>query len=85
MNLGYRWTLDEEAYAYLRALKPASRRQLEQTIARIAARPFTEPAYIDFDSDGEELFHLFVGRHTLIYHVDHAVRRILILEICLSP
>lgn len=77
--------IDEEPYAYLRSIKPASRRRLEREIGRLATRPFTEPSYIDFDADGEELFHLFVGRHTIIYHVDHAVRRVLIQQICPNP
>jgi mRNA-degrading endonuclease RelE of RelBE toxin-antitoxin system len=77
--------IDEEPYAHLRSLKPAQRRRLEREIARLAKRPFTEPSYIDFDADGRELFHLFIDRHTLIYHVDHAVRRILILQISLNP
>ena len=51
----------------------------------LAAHPFTEPSYIDFDSEGEELFHRFVGRHTIVYHVDHAVRRVLILQVCPNP
>ncbi len=77
--------IDEEPYAFLRSLKPTKRRPLERAIAQLAARPFTEPHFIGFDSDGEPIFHLFVGHHTLIYHVDHAVRRVLILEITLNP
>ncbi len=77
--------IDEEPYAFLRSLKPARRRPLERAITHLAARPFTEPHFIGSDAEGEPIFHFFVGRHTLIYHVDHAVRRILILQITLNP
>lgn len=77
--------LDEEPYGYLRGLRPAQRRRIERSLDLLAAQPFAEPSYIDFDSEGEELFHLFAGRHAIIYHVDHAVRRVLILQICPNP
>lgn len=82
---GYQWLLKEEAYVYLRALRRTQRRHLETVLDHLAAHPFTEPAYIDFDADGEELFHHFTGSHTVIYHVDHAVRRVLIQAICVNP
>lgn len=82
---GYRWMLDEESYDYLRGLRPAQRRRLERALDLLAAHPFSEPSYIDFDSEGEELFHRFVDRHTIIYHLDHAVRRVMVLQICPNP
>lgn len=85
MNSGYRWVLDEESYRYLCRLSPGQRRRAESALDLLAAHPFTEPSYIDFDSEGEELFHRFVGRHTIVYHVDHAVRRIWVLQICPNP
>lgn len=77
--------LDEEPYAYLRSLRPTHRRRLEGVLDSLATHPFTEPSFIEFDSDGEELFHCFAGSDTVIYHVDHAVRRVLILQICPNP
>lgn len=85
MSLGYRWVLDQEPYSYLRALRPAQRRPLEQALDSLAAHPFAEPSYIEFDSEGVEIFHRFVGRHTVIYHVEHADRRVMILQICPNP
>jgi hypothetical protein len=85
VSLVYQWLLSEESYGYLRAVRPAQRRRLETALDHLAAHPFAEPSYIDFDADGEELFHRFTDTHTLIYHVDHAVRRVLILEICANP
>lgn len=85
MSLGYRWLIDEEAYAFLRSLSQRRRRQLERSIELLAAHPFTEPSYIDFDADDEELFHLFVGEYTIVYHVDHAIRRVLVQQICPNP
>lgn len=85
MRFRYRWTLDEEAYGFLRAMKTRKRRRLERFIELLAMQPFTEPDYVDLDSDGAELFHLFVGEYTLVYHVDHAVHRVLVYEIYANP
>ena len=74
--------LDEEAYAFLRTLSPRDRRRLEATFDSLRTRPFTEPSFIEFDSEGEALFHLFLTDYSIIYHVDHAVRMVFIQQIC---
>lgn len=81
MSLVYRWLLDEEAYGILRYLTRGRRAAIERALDRLGANPFTEPSFIAFDADGEEIFHFFVSGHVIVYHVDHAVRRILVYEI----
>lgn len=56
---------------------------MERALDRLAERPFTEPSFIAFDSDGADVFHLFVSDCVIVYHVDHAIRRLLIYEIYL--
>jgi mRNA-degrading endonuclease RelE of RelBE toxin-antitoxin system len=81
VSLCYRWMLDEEPYGFLRRLPRGRRLIIERALDRLGLNPFTEPSFIAFDADGEEVFHLFVSGHVIVYHVDHAVRRILVYEI----
>ena len=81
MSLVYRWMLDEEPYGFLRCLPRGRRIVIERSLDRLGINPFIEPSFIGFDADGEEVFHLFVSGYVIVYHVDHAVRRILVYEI----
>jgi mRNA-degrading endonuclease RelE of RelBE toxin-antitoxin system len=79
--VNYRWLLDSEAYGFLKRLPKGRRLLIERALDRLGERPFTEPAFIAFDAEGGEVFHLFIAGHVIAYHVDHAVRKILIYEI----
>ncbi len=79
--MSYRWLLDAEAYSFLRRLPRSRRSLLERAIDRLADRPFTEPSFIGVDAEGVPVFHLFVSCYVIVYHVDHAVRKVLIYEI----
>lgn len=85
MNVAYRWLLDEEPYRTLRGLPRRVRLIIERALDRLGQNPFTEPAFIGFDAEGGEVFHLFVAGYVVAYHVDHAVRRILVYEIIRVP
>ena len=73
--------VDEEAYAFLRALTRREQRQLAAAFDRLRDHPFAEPSYVGVDSNGEEQFHLFLGNYAVAYHVDHAVRIVFIQSI----
>jgi mRNA-degrading endonuclease RelE of RelBE toxin-antitoxin system len=73
--------LDEEPYGFLWRLPRGRRTVIERVLDRLALNPFVEPSFIGFDADGEAVFHLFVSGFVIVYHVDHAVRRVLVYEI----
>lgn len=79
--MSYRWLLDAEVYAFLKRVPRARRSGLERALDRLAEHPFTEPSFIAFDAEGGSVFHVFVSDYVIAYHVDHAVRKILIFEI----
>ena len=81
MSLEYRWMLDAEPYGFLRRLPRGRRVVIERALDRLGHNPFTEPSFIGFDSEGDEVFHLFISSHVIVYHVDHAVRRVFVFEI----
>ncbi len=85
MNVRYRWVLDGEAYATLVALPPARRRDFERTFDRLAANPFTPPSFVFEGSDDTPLSACFVRDRMIVFHVDHAVKRVFILEISEVP
>ena len=81
MSLEYRWMLDAEPYGVLRCLPRGRRLVLERASDRLGNNPFIEPSFIGFDAEGEEVFHLFISSHVIVYHVVHAVRRVFVFEI----
>ena len=77
----YQWWLDAEVYAFLKQLPRGRRGMLERSLDRLASVPFAEPDFISVDAGGEAVFHRFVRDWVIVYHVDHAVRRIFVFEI----
>ena len=73
--------LDEEAYAFLRTLSVREQRRLEVVFNAMRDHPFSEPSFVEFDSDGQEVFHRFLDRYSIMYHIDHAARLVLIQHI----
>lgn len=80
-ELGVSLDAGREPYGFLRSLPRGRRAIIERALDRLGANPFTEPAFIAFDADGEDVFHLLISGYVIAYHVDHAVRRILVYEI----
>lgn len=81
MNWNYQWVISAEAYHLLTRLSRSRRSTIERALDRLASNPFSDPAFIGFDADGEEIFHVFVSDFIIAYHVDHATKRVLIYEI----
>ena len=73
--------LDEEAHAFLRGLRPRERRRLEREFDLLRDHPFSEPHFIELGAEGEALFHRVVSAYVIVYHVDHAVRRVFVQDI----
>ncbi len=73
--------LDQDAYVHLCTLSGRDQRKLEQTFNLLRDHPFAEPSFVEHDSEGEAVCHLFLERYSIAYHVDHAVRLVLILQI----
>lgn len=73
--------LDEEAHAFLSRLDRRTQRKLERQFDLLRDRPFTEPSFVELGAAGEPLFHRLVDDWVVVYHVDHAARRVFILQI----
>lgn len=83
MNSGYRWCLDDSAYAALASLRKRSQRKVMAAIEEIAANPFRAPAFTATDADGFEVGISCGAGCMITYRVDHAVKRVHIQEISL--
>lgn len=82
MSGDYTWSRDGDAYHFLTALPNRRRRLLERAIQALAAHPFRPPLFSDQGPDGERLDIVEVDGHLVTFHVEHAVRRIRVIEIC---
>ncbi len=85
MTRPYIWTLLQPAYEALVRLPDEDRRIVEGEFYFLAAHPFRRPAFETPDLDGLPLATIYVGDYMLTYHVDHAARRVDILEIDTVP
>jgi hypothetical protein len=85
VNVRYRWVLDGDAYAALVALPRAKRREFERAFDRLATDPFTPPSFSFDGPDDTPLSACFVRDRMIVFHVDHAVKRVYILEVSEAP
>ncbi len=81
MKPGYSWQIEGDAYRTLVTLSKRRRRLLERAIDGLAARPFQSPIYTDRSAEGMEFSVIESSGHLITYHVDHAIRRVLVAEI----
>jgi hypothetical protein len=81
VNDAYLWWVESDAYHYLADLPKRKRRGLERAIDEIASHPFRKALFTDRTPEGSLLELTEVDGHLITYHADHALRRILVMEI----
>jgi hypothetical protein len=81
----YIWTLLQPAYEALMRVPDDDRRVLESEFYLLARHPLRKPAFVTPDLDDLPLATIYVADYMVSYHIDHAVRRVDILEIIAIP
>jgi len=77
----YRPALSDIATEFVLSLPKRRQRKAMDRIYELARYPAVESDYCLRDADGREVNHLVVDGLVFAYWVDHAVRRVMIVEI----
>lgn len=62
-------------------LKPRERDPLLRLFNKLRTNPFMEGDYAEHDEIGRPIHVLIIGRHAVVFWVDHAVREVKILDV----
>jgi len=79
--MDYRPAFSDQAITFFAALSRRRQRQLLDRSRELAASPGVKPDYWSKDADGNDIANLMVGGFLFAYWVDHAVKKVMIVEI----
>jgi mRNA-degrading endonuclease RelE of RelBE toxin-antitoxin system len=65
----------------LHSLRPKERNQVLRLLDKLRRDPFLEGDYAEQDSIGRPIQVVIIGRHALVYWVDHPVREVKVIDL----
>ena len=83
--MSYRYTVEEDVFAGLTNLPRRQLRKLERIFTDLAAHPFTEPDLKLREPGGEVVFMRYFDDIEISYVVDHAVKKVRVLDVAWLP
>jgi hypothetical protein len=79
--LGYEAVFAASAVEFSVGLSKRRQRKLLDVAKQLAADPFVAPDYRTKDQTGREIFHLLAEGFIFDFWIDHAARRVVVLDV----
>ena len=80
-RLGYRAVFSDTTVTYFVSLPRRRQRRLLDCAHELAGDPFLVPDFISSDETGRAISHLVVRGYLIDFWIDHATKRVMIVEI----
>ena len=84
MSLRYKVFYSEQALAFSLARSRKEQVLLTHFISRMAEKPGLQGDYREADDEGRLIEVCVIGRHAILFWIDHAVSKLMVVEIRLA-